>query len=105
MGARRVCQVLAVLVGMLGVVLLVEAQLGRAVLPWEEPDPTTGTAGLCVLFLGLLVLAAGEVAALRQRLEQLERRLQAAECPPGVEAVAEPVAAADLRSKPPGPLS
>jgi hypothetical protein len=76
MGAKRVCQVLAVLCWVLGGVLFLEAWLGRALLPWEEPDPTTETAALYILSLGLGVWFAGAFAALRQRVERLERRLR-----------------------------
>jgi hypothetical protein len=88
--AKRVCQAMGILAWLLGGILLVEACLGRAVLPWEEPDPTTGTASLFVLFLGLLVWFAGDFAALRQRVERLEQRLRDAGAPD-----AEPGAAPD----------
>jgi H+/Cl- antiporter ClcA len=73
MRARWVCRVTAVLAGLLGGVLGTEARLGRAILPWEEPDATTGTAALFLLLLGLLVGFAGEFAALRERVERLEQ--------------------------------
>jgi H+/Cl- antiporter ClcA len=69
----RVSRIMACLCFALGGVLLVEACLGHAVLPWEEPDATTGTAALVVLVLGLFVGFAGEFAALRERVDRLEQ--------------------------------
>jgi hypothetical protein len=79
MSPKRIGLVGAVLSWVLGGILLLEARLGRAILPWDEPDATTETAALFILFLGFLVFFAGYFAALRQRVERLECRLQMGE--------------------------
>jgi len=73
MKSRRVFLLIALLCWLLGSVLLIEARLGQAILPWGDPDPTTGSTALFILTLGLLVWQAGELAALRERVERLER--------------------------------
>ncbi|HKB35115.1 MAG TPA: hypothetical protein VKD72_01590 [Gemmataceae bacterium] len=73
MRAPVVARIMACLCFALGGILLVEACLGRAVLPWEDPDATTGSAALVVLVLGLFVVFAGEFAALRERVDRLEQ--------------------------------
>jgi hypothetical protein len=76
MRARLISRILACCTFVLGGILLVEALLGEAVLPWEEPDETTTTASLFLLLLGMLVAFAGEFAALRERVEHLEQELR-----------------------------
>jgi hypothetical protein len=79
MGYIRLCRVGALLAGLLGIVLWVEDRLGRAILPWRGPDPTSGTAAMFILFLAVLLWLAGDLASVRLRVERLERRLRDAE--------------------------
>lgn len=60
---RLLCRLMAVGALLFGGVLLAEHRLGRAVLPWEDPDPSTGAVGLGFLVLALFLLLMGEFVA------------------------------------------
>ncbi|MBY0233324.1 MAG: hypothetical protein K2W96_28930 [Gemmataceae bacterium] len=53
--------------------LFVEHRLGRPLLFEEGPDPTSLTASLFLMLLGLWAFVCGEVGGLRERVERLER--------------------------------
>jgi hypothetical protein len=59
--------------------LWVEDRLGRAILPWRGPGPTSGTAVMFVLLLAVLLWLAGDLASFRLRVQRLERQLRDAE--------------------------
>jgi hypothetical protein len=73
MRQRIVCRACCVGMLLLAGALFAEHALGRAVFFDDEPDPSTGPVALFCALLGFLVLVCGEVAALRERVEQLER--------------------------------
>jgi hypothetical protein len=76
MANTRLYRILVAIAFSLAAILFAEHGLGLAILQRNGPDPTTGTAAMWTMFLGLLVLLAGRIAELRDRVEVLERRLR-----------------------------